>query len=110
MSFSVPRAWFCLISNTYHSVLVHHVSQTGCKLVAYTEFGLRHVNTALVTSILFYAWILVFYPQYDLDSMVIYMRYTIFIIFPIYKYSILYSELYTLLNSVFRSKLTLLGS
>ena len=39
-------------------------------MVAYTEFGLRHVNTALVISIVAYAWILVFYPQYDLDSMV----------------------------------------
>ena len=55
-------ACFCL--------LVHHVSQTGCKLVAYTEFGLRHVNTALVISIVLYAWILVFHPQYDIDSMV----------------------------------------
>ena len=51
-------------------LLVHHVSQTGCKLVAYTEFGLRHVNTALVISIVGYAWILVFHPQYDIDSMV----------------------------------------
>ena len=52
------------------SFLVHHVSQTGCKLVAYTEFGLRHVNSVLVASAVFYVWILVYYPHYDLDKMV----------------------------------------
>ena len=51
-------------------ISVHHVSQTGCKLVAFTEFGLRHVNTALVISVVVYAWMLVFHPQYDLDLMV----------------------------------------
>ena len=60
----VPLSFKCFC------LLVHHVSQTGCKLVAYTEFGLRHVNTALVISIVLYAWILVFHPQYDIDSMV----------------------------------------
>ena len=43
------------------------VTQSGCKLVAYTEFGLRHVNSLLVIGLVAYAWLSVFYPQYDLD-------------------------------------------
>lgn len=57
-----PKLWGAL---QVHGI--NHASQSGCKLVAYTEFGLRHVNAFLILALVGYAWGRVRFEYADLD-------------------------------------------
>ena len=46
---------------------IQHASQSGCKLVAYTEYGIRHVEIVVLSLLVLYVW-LAMRRQYDLDD------------------------------------------
>lgn len=48
---------------------IYHFSQSGCKLLFYTDYGMRHVLALLVTLYLAYAYLVAFhsFDQENLD-------------------------------------------
>lgn len=61
-----PKIWGAL---QVHGV--RSATQSGCKLVAFTEFGMRHVNTFLVMAAVAYAWAVLKWERQGVDRKVI---------------------------------------
>ena len=61
-----PKLWMALYVNG-----VRHATQTGCKMLVFTDFGLRHVAAALVVGVVAVAFAKVVWKMGDeLDAMV----------------------------------------
>lgn len=58
-----------MLSQVLHSGhSVYHFSQSGCKLLFFTDYGMRHVITFLVSSLFVYSYLILFH-SFDTESL-----------------------------------------